>query len=144
MSGYIVDNSAWTNAAQFDVANDALGALTDVIYSCPPQRLEFLYSARSKADYAERLEVLAATTLPVDEHDRVSDVSEQMQRALLDAGSLRAVGVVDLMIAAYAYIYRLTVVHYDSDFELLSDAFPGLMTQWLVPRGSLAELTQDD
>jgi predicted nucleic acid-binding protein len=42
----------------------------------------------------------------------------------------------DLVIAAAAELAGQTVLHYDSDFELIADV-TGQPHQWVLPRGSI-------
>jgi predicted nucleic acid-binding protein len=48
----------------------------------------------------------------------------------------RAVGFPDLLIAAVAGRERVTVLHYDSDFDLIARV-TGQPVQWVVPRGTV-------
>ena len=50
---------------------------------------------------------------------------------------MRTVPLPDLLVAAVAERHRLTVLHYDGDFDLIS-ALTNQPTEWVVPRGSLA------
>ena len=56
--------------------------------------------------------------------------------ALVERGQHRSVGVADLLLAATAEIERLTVLHYDADFDLIAE-ITGQPTEWIVPRGSI-------
>jgi len=52
------------------------------------------------------------------------------------------VGVADLQIAATAWCHsdnrqRIVVVHYDKGFDVLAAIEPTLLTQWIVPQGSV-------
>jgi predicted nucleic acid-binding protein len=42
----------------------------------------------------------------------------------------------DLLIAAVAERERVTIVHYDADFDTIA-AITGPSTRWVAPRGSL-------
>ena len=48
----------------------------------------------------------------------------------------RAVGFPDLLIAAIAERERLTILHYDSDYDLITRV-TGQTAQWVVPRGTV-------
>ena len=52
------------------------------------------------------------------------------------AGSVRAVGFPDLLIAAVAERERVTLLHYDSDYDLIAQV-TGQPMQWVVPRGTV-------
>jgi len=59
----------------------------------------------------------------------------QVQR-LLAARQLRGRKIPDLLVAAAAETASLTVLHYHSDFDFISDA-TGQPCQWVVERGSI-------
>lgn len=58
---------------------------------------------------------------------------------LADRGPLhqRQVGHADLLIAAAAEAAGVPVLHYDADFDLITEA-SGIDTRWVRPRGTLA------
>jgi predicted nucleic acid-binding protein len=49
---------------------------------------------------------------------------------------MRSVGLPDLLIAAVAERERVTVLHYDSDYEIIAKV-TGQPIEWVVPRGSV-------
>lgn len=59
-----------------------------------------------------------------------------MQAALWRAGRVRAVGFPDLLIAAVAEREQVTILHYDSDYDLVAEVTSQPM-QWVVPRGTV-------
>ena len=59
-----------------------------------------------------------------------------MQAALWRGGQVRVVGFPDLLIAAVAQRERATVLHYDSDYELIAQVTSQPVT-WVVPRGTV-------
>ena len=61
--------------------------------------------------------------------------ARQTQRLLAQSG-LRGRPIPDLLIAAAAEIEQLTLLHYDSDFELIASV-TGQRCEWVVPRGSI-------
>ena len=58
------------------------------------------------------------------------------QRALATTGQHRAVGMADLLTATLAAAHRLTVVHYDADFETAATVL-AFNHRWVLPRGSV-------
>jgi predicted nucleic acid-binding protein len=48
----------------------------------------------------------------------------------------RAAGFPDLLVAAVAERERVTVLHYDADYDLIAHV-TGQPTQWIVPRGTV-------
>jgi len=60
----------------------------------------------------------------------------QVQAALWRSGRNRAVGFPDLLIAAVAERESVTIVHYDSDYDLIARV-TGQPAQWVVTRGTV-------
>jgi predicted nucleic acid-binding protein len=108
-----------------------------VIGVCPITELEFLYSARSKAEREEWLELLNSTFAWVAVPDRVYLRSAEVQAALTARGTHRSAGAVDLLLAATAELNGLALVHYDHDFDEIVEV-TGQPTAWLAPPGSIA------
>jgi predicted nucleic acid-binding protein len=69
-------------------------------------------------------------------HDEDWRRALEVQAALWHSGRVRAVGFPDLLIAAVAERERVTLVHYDSDYDQIT-AITGQPTQWVVPRGTI-------
>ena len=74
--------------------------------------------------------------LPAHDEDwrRALDV----QAALWRGGQVRAGGFPDLLIAAVAERERITVLHYDSDYELIAHV-TGQPVTWVVSRGTVPD-----
>jgi predicted nucleic acid-binding protein len=138
MAGYIVDQSAWGRRDGSEAVREVIDSLDNVIYTCLPQRLEFFFSARDQAEHTSMIEYLDSVGVLLEPISELVEISEQIQSALAARGKLRSVGPIDVMIAAYAIAYRLTVLHYDSDFDdHLGAAIPEFRQRWVVPRGSI-------
>jgi predicted nucleic acid-binding protein len=60
----------------------------------------------------------------------------QVQAALWRRGQIRAVGFPDLLIATVAERERVTMLHYDSDCDLIAQV-NGQPAQWVIPRGTI-------
>jgi predicted nucleic acid-binding protein len=69
-------------------------------------------------------------------HDEDWRRALDVQASLWRSGRVRAVGLPDLLIAAVAERERATVLHYDSDYDLIAQV-TGQPTQWVVPRGTV-------
>jgi predicted nucleic acid-binding protein len=96
--------------------------------------LEVGYSARNATEWdrlVSALDVFAAVEITAEHFAR----ARQVQR-LLATRSQRGRKIPDLLIAAAGEIGRLTVLHYDQDFELIS-AVTGQSHQWAVTAGSV-------
>jgi predicted nucleic acid-binding protein len=107
-----------------------------IVAVCPIVELELLYTARSKSDRDELVELLQATFAWVVVPDRAFERAVHVQAALTDLGAHRSAGAVDLLIAATAELHALTLVHYDHDFDQIVRV-SGQRTQWLAPPGEL-------
>ncbi len=69
-------------------------------------------------------------------HDEDWRRALDVQGALWRAGQMRAVGLPDLLTAAIAERERVTVLHYDGDYELIAKV-TGQPTQSVVPPGTV-------
>jgi predicted nucleic acid-binding protein len=96
--------------------------------------LEIGYSARNAREWDQLTKALRAFDL-VEIHARHFDRARQVQRTLADKGQ-RGRKVPDLLIAAAAEERRITVLHYDNDFDIIASA-TGQHTEWVVPRGAI-------
>lgn len=97
---------------------------------------EALYSARGADEYEELWNDrhLAYEYLPTNDEHWQAALSAQ--RELARKGQHRAVGVHDLLTAVLAAAHSLTVVHYDSDFEIAGTVL-AFEHRWVLPRGTL-------
>jgi len=131
---YLADTSAWNRStAVADRWGELLAA--DDLATCPPVRLELLYSARGRADFkALREDLLGLAELPLDE--RAVALAERTQQSLADAGQHRGPKPIDLLIAAVAEAHQAVLLHYDRHFEAIARV-TGQPTEWLARRGSL-------
>lgn len=141
---FLVDNSVLQRVHR---SGEVAAALTRLLSwgelaGCLPQLLEEGYSARS----ADELGMIRAATerarvfLPPDAE--VAGIALDLQTRLFAAGTGRSVGVSDLQIAATAIRHtdsaqRVSVVHYDADFEHVAQIAPEFQHLWIVPRGSV-------
>jgi len=107
-----------------------------LVATCSIVDLEVLYSARSPAHYgATRADrALALELLPIEQP--VLDRAVEVQAALAERGEHRGASLPDLVIAAVAERARVTLLHYDADYDLVASV-TGQPVDWVVPRGSL-------
>lgn len=110
----------------------AVGALA----TCSVVDLEVLYSARSGREHRSISEQRTAAyeLLPLEQS--TFERAIEVQGMLADRGQHRAASIPDLLIAAAAESASLTVLHYDSDFDMIASV-TGQATEWVVPRGSV-------
>jgi predicted nucleic acid-binding protein len=107
-----------------------------LVATCATLDAEALYSARSPEEYEQvRADRRAGYEyLPTDDvhWHRAFDA----QRVLARSGQHRAVGIADLLTAVLAAQHRMTIVHYDADFEMAAEVL-AFEHRWVVPRGSV-------
>jgi predicted nucleic acid-binding protein len=94
--------------------------------------LEVGYSARNAGEWDRLMEAL-------DVFSRVETTAAHLERALqvqrlLADRSQRGRKIPDLLVAAAGEALKLTVLHYDSDFDLIAGV-TGQPTRWVVPAG---------
>lgn len=120
--GYLIDNSILQKLARSAHIRRRFEEITHTypIYTCPPQALEYCWSARNPAEYAELRRDMELYT-PVANTPRQSDVLD-IQQALWDNGLMRGAGNADVLIAAYAIANNLTILTADHDFRHIQRA----------------------
>lgn len=96
--------------------------------------LEVGFSARNDVEWDDLMNALNAFPL-------VETTAEHLRRALqvqrlLAVKSQRGRKIPDLLVAAAAEEAGHTVLHYDSDFDLIASV-TGQASRWVVPRGSV-------
>jgi predicted nucleic acid-binding protein len=94
--------------------------------------LEVGFWARNAREWDRLMAALDAFDAIEIDADHV-ERARHVQRNLTDKG-LRGRKVPDLLIAAAAEARRITVLHYDSDFDIIANV-TGQPTQWVVPHG---------
>jgi predicted nucleic acid-binding protein len=95
--------------------------------------LEVSYSARNATEWDSLMAALDAFE-PLESTEAHHRRALQVQRLLAER-SQRGRKIPDLLIAAAGEEHRLTVLHYDSDFDSIS-AVTGQPCQWVVPPGT--------
>lgn len=141
MTTLLLDNSAWVRLADAAVPAQRADEIADAVEAgrvaaCLPFLLEAGYSARNAREHDQLLDELLA--LP---RYHLDDASEQ--RALDAQAQLSRVGhhrlpPVDLLVAALADRYELGVLHYDHDYDLISEKTDLTFDSvWLATRGTL-------
>lgn len=136
MLRYLVDTSALARYVQPPVKSHLDSRVSrGLIGVCIVTALEVGYSSRSLNDH-DRQSTLLESFTPVLVTPRAERRAIQLQRALVKVGTHRGVSPADLLLAAVAEVERLTVLHYDADFDLIASV-TGQATEWVVPRGSV-------
>jgi predicted nucleic acid-binding protein len=137
MARYLLDTSATARMARSEVALRLTPLIAGgLVATCATLDAEAMYSARSPAEY----ELLRSDRRLAYEYLGTEDIHWQLafgaQRELAQTGRHRAVGIADLLTAVIAAEHRLTLVHYDSDFEIAAEVLD-LDHRWVASRGSL-------
>ena len=108
-----------------------------LVATCAMVEFEVLWSARSAAEFDQvRADRTAGYEwLPIEDVHwrRALDV----QQRLWAKGHMRTVPLPDLLIAAVAEQHRVTVLHYDTDYDRIAEV-TGQPMLWIVPRSSVA------
>ena len=141
---FLVDNSVLQRVHRSDAVAEALIDLlaTGDLASCLPQVLEEGFSAQTADEHRRLIDASSKAKIFLEPDAEVARLSVDLQRRLFIAGRGRSVGVSDLQIASTALRYatesrRISVVHYDADFESIAVVEPSFSHRWIVPRGSV-------
>lgn len=67
--------------------------------------------------------------------DEIWGRAKDVQRQAVAKGIHRALSIVDLLIAATAERHRVTVLHYDQDYDMIA-AITGQTTRWVIEAGA--------
>lgn len=134
---HLVDTSAWSKARNdADLARSFdESARRGMVATCDVVALELLRSAQDSARFNNQSRLLGALrncAISTAELHRARDV----QAELAAAGKHRGVKPADLLIAAAAEAAKLPLLHYDHDYDLISE-LTGQRALWIAPRGSL-------
>ena len=134
---HLADTSALARLRHAAVAS-VLGPLIEagLVATCGVIEFELGWATRSADEFDEVRTDRQAGYDWLATHDEDWHRALQVQAALWRGGQIRAVGFPDLLIAAVAERERVTVLHYDGDYDLIADV-TGQPTQWVVPRGTI-------
>jgi predicted nucleic acid-binding protein len=137
VASHLPDTSALARLDRPPVAA-VLGPLIEagLVATCGVIEFELGWATRSAAqfdlvrsDREEGYEWLAT-------HDEDWHRALDVQALLWRSGRVRAVGFPALLIAAVAERGQVTLLHYDNDYDLISE-ITGQPMQWVVPRGTV-------
>jgi hypothetical protein len=115
-----------------------LGPLIEagLVATCGVIEFELGWATRTSAEFDRVLADRDAGYEWLATHDEDWRRALAVQARLWRSGRVRAVGFPGLLIAAVAERERVTLVHYDSDFDLIADV-TRQPAQWVVPPGSV-------
>ncbi|MFD9069941.1 PIN domain nuclease [Streptomyces lasiicapitis] len=132
---FLIDKSALSRWPQADVA-EVLDPLhrRGLLGVSGAVRIEMMYSARNAAD-AQRLREWLDGFDHLSCPDEVWDAAIETQDKAIRKGNHRALSLADLVIAATAQRHRVTVLHYDEDYDQIAD-LTGHAGRWVIERGA--------
>ncbi len=133
---YLADTSALSRLDRPTV-DAALSPLIEAgqVATCGMVELEVLFSARSPDDYVRRQRQLHDGFEQLAMPDEVFQRALEIQAALATGSGHRGAALPDLLIAATAERHRVTMLHYDHEYDLIASV-TGQPMQWIVPRGT--------
>jgi predicted nucleic acid-binding protein len=137
VASYLADTSALARLRHRPVAA-VLGPMIEagLVATCGMIEFELGWATRSGKELDELRADRDAGYEWVLTHDEDWRRALDVQAALWRGGQVRAVGFPDLLVAAVAERERITVIHYDSDYELIAQV-TGQPVTWVVPRGTV-------
>jgi predicted nucleic acid-binding protein len=132
---YLPDTSVWARLSHDPVRAALVPHISrGLVGTCLIIDLEILYSARTGAEHShyraqrEAFEYFAMT-------DEIAQRAVEVQGILAQRSQHRSVSIPDLLVAATAERYQLTVLHYDGDYDRIA-ALTGQSAEWIVSRGT--------
>ncbi len=133
----LADTSVWARNGKPGLEWFGPAVADGKVAVCDMIVMELLWSARDITDFRTTEAALAACPW-VSIEPRDWDEARRVFRELAARGPLhhRQVNTPDLLIAAVAARHALTVVHYDSDYDIIATV-TGQPTRWAAARGSL-------
>jgi predicted nucleic acid-binding protein len=137
VASYLADTSALARLRHQAVAA-VLGPLIEagLVATCGVIEFELGWATRTAAEFdqlrADRDTGYEWLAIHDEDWRRALDV----QAALWRGGQIRAVGFPDLLVSAVAERERVTLLHYDRDFDLIARV-TGQAMRWAVPRGTV-------
>ncbi len=137
VASHLADTSALARLRHEQVAT-VLGPLIEagLIATCGVIEFELGWATRTSAGFDELRADRDTGYEWLATHDEDWRRALDVQAALWRGGQIRAVGFPDLLIAAVAEREQVTVLHYDSDYDLIAQV-TGQPARWVVPRGTV-------
>ena len=134
-AGLLADKSALVRIGQPQARWLVDEILAGGVARCSIVDLELYYSATSHRHLVQLRSDREAGFVLVDTIEEDLGRAVAVLERLARSGHHRAVSLPDLIIAAVAERHRLTVVHYDADFDHIG-AVTGQPMRWLAARGT--------
>ena len=136
MATHLIDKSAWVRLGDPGVAPRWPAALVSgALAVTGVGMIEILVGSRTALEFTtDRSDLDAMPRVALN--DRVIDRALEVQGLMVRAGTHRAPSPADLILAACAELNGLIVLHYDNDFDLISDV-TAQPVEWLAPPGQI-------
>jgi predicted nucleic acid-binding protein len=134
---HLADTSALARL-RHPVVGAVLAPLIDagVVATCGVIEFELGWATRGSAEF-DQLRIDRDTGYEwLATHDEDWRRALDVQAALWRSGRMRAVGFPGLLVAAVAERERVTVLHYDGDYDLIAQV-TSQSVRWVVPRGTV-------
>jgi predicted nucleic acid-binding protein len=109
---------------------------TGVVATCGVIEFELGWATRSSAEFDQLRADRDVGYEWLATHDEDWRRALDVQASLWRSGRMRSVGLPDLFIAAVAERERVTVLHYDGDYDLIAQV-TSQPVQWVVPPGTV-------
>jgi len=137
VASHLADTSALARLRHPAVA-EVLGPLIEagLVATCGVIEFELAWATRTSAEFDELRADREVGYEWLATHDEDWRRALQIQAALWRRGQARSVGLPDLLVAAVAERERVTVLHYDANYDLIATV-TGQRVRWVVPRGSV-------
>ena len=134
---HLADTSALARLGRPEVAA-ALSPLIEagLVATCAVIEFELGWATRTSAEFDQVRADRDAGYEWLATHDQDWHHALDVQATLWRTGRVRAVGFPDLLVAAVAERERVTLLHYDSDYDLIAGV-TGQPMQWVVQRGTV-------
>lgn len=123
MTSWLIDKSALVRLGSSPDAEEWASKIhRGLVRVATVTRLEVGYSARTAADLTVSIARPPLSSMPIEYlTPAIEDRAVEVQTMLAHRGQHRAASVPDLLIAAAAELAGSTVLHVDSDFELIAE-----------------------
>jgi predicted nucleic acid-binding protein len=137
VASHLADTSALARLHRPPVAA-VLGPLIEagLVATCGVIEFELGWATRTGAEFDQVRADRETGYEWLATHDEDWHRALDVQAALWRRGQVRAVGFADLLVAAVAEREQVTLLHYDSDYDLVA-GITGQPMLWVVPRGTV-------
>ncbi|MDZ7577322.1 MAG: hypothetical protein U0904_04005 [Candidatus Nanopelagicales bacterium] len=138
LARYLVDNSALNRIQRQPAVRDRLQPLIDkgLVGVCQVTVLEGCAPAPSPGDYL-RLQAYYSQFEMLDTTPAALDLALELQLRLARQSQHHNVPLPDLIMAGTAIRCGVVMLHYDADFDKTAQVDDRLVSEWVVPRGSV-------